>query len=372
MTVQKASPGIPHPHQLEVDDFPRYDLIIDARSPREFEDDHIPGALNLPVVENEEFAKVGTTHKEDPHRAYLIGVRLSLRNISDHIEKHLDNFGDETRFLVYCFRGGKRSKLWADNLRTIGFKVDVLKGGWKNYRRWVRESLESLPAGISFRVLSGSTGTGKTRLLSALSEVGEQVLDLEELAGHRGSLIGSLPNVHQPPQKLFETLLLDKLRSFDPDRVVWVEDESRKIGAIQIPDSMFNAIRRGDIYIVDAPMEERLRLWRDDYPHLVSDPVRMVDLLKPVRGLVGGEEYDRWVSAASRGAINELFERVMRYHYDPCYARSMRKDRSSERIRESITLPSLGEDSLRQAAMRLAALPGADSMTANADEATPR
>lgn len=354
MTSDKPiGPAIPHPHQLEVDEFQRYDVIIDARSPREFEEDHIPSALNLPVVVNDEYERVGITHKDDPHRAYLVGVRLSLRNIADHIDQHLSGFGNEARFLVYCFRGGKRSKLWADNLRTIGFKVDVLQGGWKNYRRWVRDGLESLPPRLGFKVLSGSTGTGKTRLLAALERAGEQVLDLEALAAHRGSLIGGLPGIDQPSQKYFETLLLDKLRTFDPDRVVWVEDESRKIGAIQIPEAMFSAIRRGDIYNIEAPMNERVRLWREDYPQLVSDPVRMVEMLKPVRGLVGGEEYACWETTAAKGATDELFERVMVQHYDPCYVRSMRKERTKDRMRATVRLHSLSDDALNAAARSL-------------------
>ena len=371
MTEHLSSPAIPHPHQLEVDEFSNYDLIIDARSPREFAEDHVPGALNLPVVANDEYATVGTTHKDDPHKAYLIGVRLSLKNISDHIAEHLAHCGANTRFLVYCFRGGKRSKLWADNLRTIGFKVDVLKGGWKNYRRWVRDGLDGLPPQFCFRVLSGSTGTGKTRLLSAIESIGEQVLDLENLAGHRGSLIGALPGVNQPSQKFFETLLLDKLRSFDLNRVVWVEDESRRIGALQLPDALFDAIRRADICVLEAPMTERIRLWREDYPHLVADPVQMVERLRPIRGLVGGEEYERWAAAAAQGAVDELFERVMRSHYDPCYQRSMRKERSQDRMREIIALGELDEQAMQTAARSLVALPGRFLLASDADEASP-
>jgi tRNA 2-selenouridine synthase len=229
----------------------------------------------------------------------------------------------------------------------------VLQGGWKNYRRWVRDGLESLPPRLSFKVLSGSTGSGKTRLLAALERAGEQVLDLEALAAHRGSLIGGLPGVVQPSQKFFETQLLDRLRTFDPDRPVWVEDESRKIGAIQIPEAMFGAIRRGDIYNVEAPMAERVRLWREDYPQLVADPIGMVEKLKPVRGLVGGEEYEIWQTTAARGATDELFERVMVQHYDPCYLRSMRKERTRDRVRQTLRLKSLSDEALDAAARTL-------------------
>ena len=136
-TASCASAAV-HPHQLEVQEFASYALVIDARSPREFAEDHIPRAVNLPVVDDQQYAEVGTRHRTDTHAAYLIGVEYSLRNIAAQIKPLISRFRSDDRFLVYCFRGGKRSRLWADNLRTIGFQVDVLSGGWKNYRRWVR------------------------------------------------------------------------------------------------------------------------------------------------------------------------------------------------------------------------------------------
>ena len=178
--------AIAHPHQLEVQDWSRYALIIDARSPNEYAEDHVPGAVNLPVVDDQEYAEVGTTHRTDKHRAYLIGVEYSLVNIARQIKPLISRYGPQDRFLVYCFRGGKRSRLWADNLRTIGFEVDVIAGGWKNYRRWVRAGLDALPSAFTYRVLVGPTGCGKTRLLKELARQGEQVLELEGLAQHRG------------------------------------------------------------------------------------------------------------------------------------------------------------------------------------------
>src|SRR6266513_3131591 len=167
-----------------------YALVIDARSQREYTEDHVPGAVNLPVVDNEEYAEVGTTHRTDKHRAYLIGVSYALKNISHAIDELVADQPKDARMLVYCFRGGKRSKLWFDALSTIGYRVDRLPGGWKAYRAWVREQLMDLPRKFRYHVLCGPTGCGKTRLLSALASVGAQVLDLEALARHRGSLIG--------------------------------------------------------------------------------------------------------------------------------------------------------------------------------------
>jgi len=346
--------SLPHPAQLEVDEFSRYALIIDARSPHEFADDHIPGAVNLPVVDDAEYAEVGTTHKTDKHKAYLIGVRYSLQNIARHLQPLISRFTPDDRMLVYCFRGGKRSRLWADNLRTIGFPVDVIPGGWKNYRRWVRESLETLPAALRFRVLCGPTGCGKTRLLYALQAEGQQVVELEGLAAHRGSLIGALPGQPQPPQKLFDSRLLAALRGLDPQRPVWIEAESKKIGRLQLPEPLHEAMQSSPTVTIDAPMSERVRLWHEDYAHFVDDPVAMVEQLVPLKPLVGGEELQRWQALAAERRTAELFERVMAAHYDPAYARSTRRLFSREQSGDRLTLPSLAPAALRDVARRLA------------------
>ena len=217
-----------------------YDLVIDARSPREYAEDHVPGSVNLPVVDNDEYAEVGTMHRADTHRAYLIGVSYALKNMSQAIDHLVARYPKGARMLVYCFRGGKRSKLWFDALSTIGYKVERLPGGWKAYRAWVREQLQSMPAKYHYHVLCGATGVGKTRLLDALSAVGAQVLDLEGLAQHRGSLIGALPGIAQPTQKWFDSLLLDKL-------------------AALIRTSLSGSNRRARR---SAPLNSRLRSWR--------------------------------------------------------------------------------------------------------------
>lgn len=330
-----------HPHQLEVQDFSTYALIIDARSPHEYSEDHIPGAMNLPVVDDQEYAEVGTRHKDDKHAAYLIGVEYSLRNIAMQIKPLISKYQPTDRMLVYCFRGGKRSRLWADNLRTIGFTVDVLKGGWKNYRRWVMAGLETLPRIFDFRVLGGPTGCGKTRMLAALARQGEQVLDLEALANHRGSLIGALPGIGQPSQKLFDSLLLERFRSFSPAKPIWLEAESKKIGNVQLPMALFEAMHRSQTIQLSAPMTERVKLWAEDYPHFCTDPQAMVDKLKPLIPLVGKVEYETWQSLAAQGQTAELFERIMLKHYDPCYSRSMLRNYGPAYLEQAISLNSL-------------------------------
>lgn len=304
-------------------DFNSYDLIIDARCPREYEEDHIPGAINLPVVDNNEYAEVGTLHRTDPMAAYQLGARYSLMNIARHIESHLSKYNNKSKILVYCFRGGKRSKVWFDVLDTIGFRVEKLKGGWKAYRRWVNEQMTTVPADFRYIVVSGPTGCGKTRLLSALHESGAQVLDLEAIATHRGSIIGAVPGKKQPTQKMFDTLLLQRLSELDAGKPVWVEAESKKIGQVQLPEALLAGMRAGLTITVDAAMPQRVQLLREDYAHFEQDPDSLIERLAYLRPLVGGEEIGLWEQLAQRREVPQLFERLMRAHYDPSYRRSI-------------------------------------------------
>ena len=330
-----------------------YALVIDARSEREYTEDHVPCAVNLPVVGNEEYAEVGTKHKTDKHRAYLIGVSYAMKNMSRAIDELVANHPKDARMLVYCFRGGKRSKLWFDALSTIGFRVDRLPGGWKAYRAWVRDQLESLPGKFRYNVLCGPTGCGKTRLLSALESTGAQALDLEGLAQHRGSLIGDIPGTPQPSQKWFDSLLVEKLRRFDPAKPVWVESESKKIGAIQLPDALLKAMHAGRVFSITAPMPERVRLWREDYGHFERDLDALIGRLTYLRPLIGGDEFAKWQELVRERRAPELFQRLMEKHYDPAYARSIGKNYPQIDKDEKLHLNQLDRDSLLTVARRL-------------------
>lgn len=327
--------------------FNSYDVIIDARSPREFEEDHIPGAVNLPVVNDEEYAEVGTLHRTDPMAAYQIGVCYSLKNIARHIEERISIYNRKSKILVYCFRGGKRSRLWCDALETIGYRVERLNGGWKGYRRWVNEQLQTIPANYRFLVLSGPTGCGKTRLLSALREDGAQVLDLEGIAVHRGSVIGAVPGKTQPSQKLFDSLLLRQLSEFDPDKPIWIEAESKKIGQVQLPEALLVSMRKGVTISIDAPMPQRIRLWREDYGHFEANPTALIGRLVHLRPLIGGDEFAVWQELADRREVVELFERLMRNHYDPTYRRSILRNYPEIDSSPSVMLEDLSPEGLR-------------------------
>jgi tRNA 2-selenouridine synthase len=342
--MAEVPPGIRPLHE--------YALVIDARSPHEYADDHLPGAVNLPIVDDAQHAEVGTLHRSDPHAAYVLGSQYALRNIAAHIGSVIAALPPRSRLLVYCFRGGKRSKAWADPLRTIGFPVDVLPGGWKAYRGWVRARLEQLPGELTWRLVSGTTASGKTRLLQALAAAGEQVLDLEAIARHRGSLLGDLPGQPQPPQKRFDSQLLQALQRFDPARPVWVEDESKRIGRLWLPPALYEALQHAPVTLISAPMAARVQACRDDYPQFVADPQAMVARLAPLKPVVGGATLQEWAALAQAGAVDALFEQLMRVHYDPCYRRSMRRPREQPR---ALALPDLQPATLQRVAQTLAA-----------------
>ena len=220
-----------NPHILKLDQFlselDRFDLVIDVRSPAEFALDHIPGAVNYPVLDNDERAKIGTLYKQvSPFAAKKLGAALESKNIATHLENHLLELPREWRPLIYCWRGGERSGAFTHILNRIGWKALQLEGGYQGFRRTVIDDLEEAAKQFSFQVICGMTGSGKTRVLQEAQNYGAQILDLEALAIHRGSVLGNEPNIEQPSQKGFETQLWNALRSLDPSKPVLVESES--------------------------------------------------------------------------------------------------------------------------------------------------
>ncbi|MEJ6007500.1 tRNA 2-selenouridine(34) synthase MnmH [Paucibacter sp. AS339] len=301
-----------------------FDAIIDVRSPAEFAEDHMPGALNWPVLDNEERHRVGLLYKTSPFEARKIGAALVARNIARHLDAHAEPLARGWRPLVYCWRGGQRSGSMTWFLGQIGFKARQLQGGYKAYRAQVRETLETQPNGFQFHVLCGRTGTGKTRLLHTLERLGAQVLDLEGLALHRGSVLGALPEQAQPSQKGFDTLLWQRLLQFDPARPVFVESESRKIGQLRMPASLYEAMRNSEhIYWLEMSEEARVELLLQDYGHFMVKPelfCARLDALIPMRG---HERIKRWQGLAQAGDWAAVFRELMLEHYDPGYERSL-------------------------------------------------
>jgi tRNA 2-selenouridine synthase len=302
-----------------------FDEIVDARSPSEYAEDHVPGAVNCPVLDDQERARVGALYKQvSPFEAKKLGAALVARNIARHLDQRFRHRPKGWRPLVYCWRGGKRSGAMAHVLSEIGWDARTLEGGYRAYRRAVMADLETLPARFRWRVVCGLTGTGKSRLLAALAERGAQVLDLEELAAHRGSVLGSLPDRPQPAQKMLESLIWSRLRGFDPATPVYAEAESRKIGLLRLPESLLAAMWQGDVLRLELDVPGRVALLREEYGHFLASPQLLQEKLELLRRLHGEAVIGRWKRLAADQAWSELVAELLQTHYDPAYLRSTR------------------------------------------------
>lgn len=304
-----------------------FDAIIDTRSPAEFAEDHVPGALNLPVLDNDERARIGTLHKqESAFEAKKAGAALVSRNIARHLETVLADRPRDFRPLVYCWRGGNRSGAFTTVLRAIGWNACQLEGGYKAFRRHVIAELETLPERLDFRVICGPTGVGKSRFLAALEACGAQVLDLENLAAHMGSVLGAYPDRPQPSQKLFETRVWHALSGFDPARPVFVESESKKIGNLHTPEHLLQRMRASPCVNLEADIPVRVALLKQEYAHFLADAEalgRQLDCLVP---LLGREQIGAWKTQAESGQWDSLVADLLVRHYDPAYGRSLGKN----------------------------------------------
>ncbi|MDR0588696.1 MAG: tRNA 2-selenouridine(34) synthase MnmH, partial [Burkholderiales bacterium] len=247
------------------------------------------------------------------------------RNIADIIEREFADRPKSWRPMIYCWRGGMRSLSLAIWMRMIGWRAVQLTGGYKTWRRYVVKTLSEKPAGYRWRVICGATGSAKTAVLTALARHGAQTLDLEALAAHKGSVLGDIPNLPQPSQKLFETRLMTRLAAFDPNLPVYVEAESRKIGIIALPNALVDAIRRAPCLEICAPIEARLDYLLRDYRYLGDNPHTLVAALTRLRGLIDNETLARWLILAEQKKLPELFRELLMRHYDPLYARSQSK-----------------------------------------------
>lgn len=294
--------------------------IVDVRSPSEFAEDHLPGAINLPVLSDIERAQVGTCYAQDAFAARKLGAALVANNIAGHVREHFAPLGRDYRPLVYCWRGGQRSQSLATVLAAIGWPVLVLDGGYKTYRRAVQAQLVQLPYEFKFHVLCGPTGSGKTRLLRDLAGVGAQVLDLEGLANHRGSLLGH--RGQQPSQKWFESQLIATLRRFDPQRVVWVEAESPKVGQIHVPKALLSGMAQGFRVQLAVPLAIRAQWIVQEYPHFVENPEELKSQLKLLTALCGHGVIRRWYALIEQQEWALFVSDILQHHYDPTYQHS--------------------------------------------------
>lgn len=331
-----------------------FSAIIDARSEAEFAEDRLPGALNWPSLTNDERRIVGTEYvQRSPFQARKIGAAMVAENIARHLRQSFLERPKSWRPLIYCWRGGQRSGSLTLVMRQIGWNARQLEGGYKSYRRFVVGRLAEVPHRLTYQVVCGATGSAKSRVLRAIAGFGGQVLDLEDLARHKGSVLGALPNAEQPSQKAFESTLLRTLLAFDPARPVFVEAESRKIGSVQIPDALIVAMRASPCLSIEAGFAARVDFLMRDYVYFFDDVDWLVERLETLRSLRGNEAANRWIKLARAHLGAEFIADLLENHYDPLYRRSQAGNYAGHGSPRSFRTDDLSEDGIEQLARNI-------------------
>ena len=328
------------------------DSIIDVRSPSEFLDDHMPNAINLPVLDDVQRESIGKIYKQNnPFEAKRAGAALVAQNISLHLQTELAEKDRNWRPLIYCWRGGHRSDAMAKIFSDIGWHTRVIEGGYKAYRKTVLDGLDHLPRQFQLIVLSGATGTAKTHILRAAARMGAQVLDLEKLANHRGSLLGSEPGIFQPAQRLFESRLVTCFNSFDPTRPVYIEAESNKIGQVHIPSTLWAAMRKALRVTITAPLAARVAFLQRDYRHIIENNDNLVKLLSGLRRRYSKEVFENWQTHIREQNWDGFVMAILKTHYDPSYARSTASRSLTDVL--ALTATKLDEEDITRLAREL-------------------
>ena len=319
-----------------------FDTIIDARSPSEFALDHIPGAVNCPVLDDEERRIVGTIYKQTgAFEARRAGGAMVAANLARHLREQWADKPADWRPMVYCWRGGLRSGSMVNWMRLVGWDARQLASGYKAFRHHVLEIIETVVPRLQLLVICGATGSAKTRVLEALAARGEQVLDLEHFASHKGSLLGGLPGVPQPSQKRFETLIATALEGLDLSRPLYIEGESARIGRVALPVPLVTRMRAAHCIEVEATPEARLDYLLRDYAYLADDRAGLAETLGRLKEMQGKETVQRWQAWAEAGDLPPLFAELMALHYDPHYKRSQARHFAAWPQRDRVAAPDL-------------------------------
>ncbi|MEZ5921415.1 MAG: tRNA 2-selenouridine(34) synthase MnmH [Parvularculaceae bacterium] len=331
-----------------------FDAVIDVRSPAEFAEDHLPGAINLPVLSNEERAEVGEIYvQQSRFLARRIGAAHIARNVARHLDEALADRSAKFRPLLYCWRGGMRSGSMATILSQIGWRVGVLQGGYKTWRREVVDGLAGDGDNFRFILLDGETCTAKTAILAELQKLGVQTIDLEGIAAHKGSVFGADPDKSQPPQKLFETHLWEQLRRLDHTRPIILEAESNLIGDITIPKRVWLSMREAQRLFLSAPLSARARFACENYAPLIEKSGAIESALARLKPFHAKEQIEEWRQLYSEKNYEALAAALMREHYDPRYRKSRRRGARAETL---IPLGGLDESDLNEAAKKIASI----------------
>ena len=335
----------------------KFDTVIDARSPAEFAIDHIPGAINCPVLDDDERRIVGTLYKQQgAFEARRVGGAMVAANLARHLQGTFAEQPARWKPLVYCWRGGMRSGSMVTWLRMVGWDAQQLSGGYKAWRRHVMAQIAALSPQLQMRVVCGPTGSAKTRVLEALALLGEQVLDLEGLARHRGSVLGAWPGVAQPSQTAFETALAHAMEAFDLSRPVYVEAESSRIGRLNVPPELLQRLRASPCVEVAATPAARLDFLLRDYANLGDDPALLMQQLGTMRELHGHAVIARWQAWAQARDLAPLFAELMALHYDPLYARSQSTNLFDWAQRQTVQADDLSPQGIGNVADQVLAL----------------
>ncbi len=328
-----------------------FDTIIDVRSPAEYAEDHVPGAISLPVLSDDERARVGTIYvQESAFLARKIGAALVARNAAAHIEGPLSGYDGGWQPLIYCWRGGQRSGAFASILAQIGWRAETLKGGYQSYRRQVVRTLYETDMTCEVVLLDGNTGTGKTDLLKRLPDLGVQVLDLEGMANHRGSALGGQGG--QPSQKGFETALAAAIATLDPTRPVVVEAESSMIGTINLPPGLFAAMKAAERVNLEVPVPARAEYLARAYRDVTDAPDDLCARLDKLVRLQGKERVAGWKAMVHAGEFHDLAAELIVHHYDPRYTKV--RERGGAGVGATIRAEQLNDSDLDILAAKVA------------------
>jgi tRNA 2-selenouridine synthase len=332
-----------------------FDAIIDVRSTSEFAEDHVPGAISLPVLDDAERARVGTIYvQESRFLARRVGAALVARNVAHHLETALADKPGGFRPLIYCWRGGQRSGAMATILAQVGWRTAVIAGGYRTYRRHVQYRLYDETSALRLVLIDGRTGSGKTEILARLADRGVQTLDLEALAEHRGSVFGAVGRP-QPSQKMFESRLLAALEALDPTRPVVVEAEASKVGDRMVPPILWKAMTAAPRLLLTAPVSARADYLATQYADVVADRAAFDASLARLPIHIGKHTLDAWRALADAGDLAPLAAGLIEAHYDPAYDRASRKE-GRPAPATTIEMAGLASSDLDEAAAEIATL----------------
>ncbi|MDI9335763.1 MAG: tRNA 2-selenouridine(34) synthase MnmH [Gammaproteobacteria bacterium] len=322
--------------------------LIDVRSPAEFALDNLPYSVNWPVLSNLEREQVGTLYKQNRFNARKLGARLIIQNIAEIIQNHLLDTPQNGQTVIYCWRGGKRSLSLATILKHIGFRVHLLDGGYKAWRKMVVTALNNLIPQFQFVVIAGLTGCGKTKILTQLKQLGEQVLDLESLAVHRSSVLGQYSHQRQPSQKKFENDLFMTLSQCNPQRLVFVESESHKVGALTVPHLLIKSMRLSPCLEIQVPFPVRVEHILLDYPYWQENPTELSHQIQKLVSICGMNRCQQWLQHIKDGEFDLLVQSLLKNHYDPRYHQSMGHNFAQYPHCERIPLPALDTENIQR------------------------